>query len=186
METGLLEYTLGLATTRPGLYSITWPDWHEIPEDWTVTLYDRTDGRKISLRDQDAFLFRVDQSQVTTKSGGGLATLDVTPRFDVRVAEASHFEEAVVAPPQAFVLTQNFPNPFNPVTTFRYAIPQAGHVRLEVYDVLGRRVARVVNQEQAAGWHDVRWDAGRLPSGLYFYRIEVGAATGTRTMMLLQ
>jgi len=88
--------------------------------------------------------------------------------------------------PRAFALAQNHPNPFNPATTIEYALPEDARVRLEVYDVTGRRVARLLDERQAAGFKSLRWDAGDLPSGIYFYRIEAGDFRETRRMVLVK
>ncbi|MFN3561802.1 MAG: T9SS type A sorting domain-containing protein [Chloroherpetonaceae bacterium] len=87
-----------------------------------------------------------------------------------------------------FTLEQNYPNPFNPTTTIRYAIPTAGQVRLELFDVLGRKVATLVNQRQAAGTHTYTLNAARyaLASGTYFYRLQVGNQVETKKMMLVK
>lgn len=73
--------------------------------------------------------------------------------------------------PDVFRLMQNFPNPFNPTTTLRYGIPVASRVRIQIYNVLGQRVAELLNGEQAAGWYQVRWNAS-VSTGVYFYRID--------------
>ncbi|MDG5767304.1 zinc-dependent metalloprotease family protein [Balneolales bacterium ANBcel1] len=83
-------------------------------------------------------------------------------------------------------LHQNYPNPFNPATTIRYELPERGHVRLAVYDLLGRRVSTLVNERQDAGRHDVAFDASRLSSGVYLYRLESAGQTLTRHMMLVK
>ncbi len=88
--------------------------------------------------------------------------------------------------PSEYVLESNYPNPFNPTTLIRYALPQRAPVRLSVYDVQGRRVAVLVALEQPAGWHEVRFEAGALPSGVYFYRLEAGAFREVRQMLLLR
>lgn len=74
--------------------------------------------------------------------------------------------------PQVFVLEQNYPNPFNPSTTIRYAVPSDGRVTLEVFDVLGRRVALVVDRDQNAGFHEAAFENRILASGVYFYRVQ--------------
>jgi len=88
--------------------------------------------------------------------------------------------------PGSFRLLQNYPNPFNPATTIAYTLPENGHVRLSVFDVLGREVARLVDGARPAGNHQLSFDAGALPTGLYFYRINAGVFRQTRRMMLLK
>ena len=80
-------------------------------------------------------------------------------------------DPAVKGIPTAFTLHQNFPNPFNPVTSIRYAIPTPSEVRLEIYDILGRRVATLVHEMKEPGSYDVKWDASGVSSGIYFYRM---------------
>lgn len=71
-----------------------------------------------------------------------------------------------------FIVSQNKPNPFNPSTVIEYAVPEKSHVRLAVFDPLGREVARLVDGDVEAGWHSVPFNAAGLPSGVYFYRME--------------
>ena len=98
--------------------------------------------------------------------------------------------------PERFELEQNYPNPFNPTTGIRYSIPSPtgrdgqvtgnSNVRLVVYDLLGREVAVLVNGRMAAGTHEVRFDASRLASGVYFYRLTAGSYTATKSMIFLK
>ena len=83
-----------------------------------------------------------------------------------------------------FELFQNYPNPFNPSTTIRFSIPAATQVTLSVYDVLGRQVAMLVDENMSAGTHAVSFDAGVLSSGVYLYRIQTGSFTQTQKMLL--
>ena len=78
------------------------------------------------------------------------------------------------------------PNPFNPVTRIRYVLPHEDFVTLTIYDVAGRRVERLVAEVQPAGDRTVEWNASRHPSGIYFYRLEVGGFTETRKMILIK
>jgi hypothetical protein len=88
--------------------------------------------------------------------------------------------------PAQFHLHGNYPNPFNPSTRIAFALPVQEHVRLEVYDLLGRRVALLVDEVRAAGHHAVDFDASTLSSGLYLYRITAGDFIQTRKMMLMK
>ena len=91
-----------------------------------------------------------------------------------------------VAVPAAFAPEANSPNPFNPETTIQFALPEASHVRIEVFDLLGRGVVRLVDGEVKAGHHTVVFEAGRLASGLYIYRMVSGSFEQHRTMLLVK
>ncbi|NNE34577.1 MAG: T9SS type A sorting domain-containing protein, partial [Rhodothermales bacterium] len=88
--------------------------------------------------------------------------------------------------PASITLKKNFPNPFNPTTTFEYAITASQKVQLHVYDVIGRRVATLVNGVQPANTYRVNFDAADLASGTYFYRLETADKVITRSMVLLK
>lgn len=87
---------------------------------------------------------------------------------------------------ETFALEQNYPNPFNPQTTISYRLPKAARVSLKVYDLQGKLVANLVDAQQLAGSFKVQWDAGALPSGVYFYKIEAGEFSQTRRMLLIR
>ncbi len=98
--------------------------------------------------------------------------------------------------PSAFMLYQNYPNPFNPITKIKYAIPSSqsplqggtwgGLVKLKVYDILGRKVATLVNKQQQPGNYEVSFDASNLSSGIYFYTLKTGGFIKTKKMLLLK
>jgi serine protease AprX len=90
------------------------------------------------------------------------------------------------AVPESFVLSQNFPNPFNGRTTIRYALNRTAHVSLTVYDVLGRVAAVLVNDEKEPGVYTVPWDAPELSSGVYFYTIRTENVVDTKKMILVR
>jgi hypothetical protein len=94
--------------------------------------------------------------------------------------------------PSRYELQQNFPNPFNPTTTIRYSLPSPSRVKLTIYDMLGQRVAELVNTEQDAGFRSAVWNAS-VASGIYFYRIDATAIdeptkhfVDTKKMLLLR
>ena len=95
-------------------------------------------------------------------------------------------EETGLQLPEIYALAQNYPNPFNPSTTIHYQIPNAGHVMLKVYDMLGREVATLVNQEQEQGRYSAAFDASRLASGVYITRLTAGDYTKTLKMVLMK
>jgi len=88
--------------------------------------------------------------------------------------------------PSSFMLSQNFPNPFNPSTTIRYAVAHRSHVTLSVFNTLGQHIATLVNETQDAGYHDVHFDASGLASGVYFYRLSAGEIAQSRELLLLK
>jgi hypothetical protein len=83
-------------------------------------------------------------------------------------------------------LEQNYPNPFNPTTTIQFALPQGGMYKLKVYSVLGEEVAELINNELSAGIHKVSFDASRLSSGMYIYRLTGNNVTITKKMLLMK
>ena len=88
--------------------------------------------------------------------------------------------------PTEFALHNNYPNPFNPVTTLSYDLPMANNVRIVIYNLMGQEIRRWEFQAQTAGYHKVVWDASRVASGIYFYRIKAGDFIKTRKMLLLK
>ena len=88
--------------------------------------------------------------------------------------------------PRTFDLEQNYPNPFNPTTQINYAVPEQSDVQIEVYNVIGRRVATLVNREMAPGNYTVNFDASSLSSGMYFYRLKAGSTLLTKKMTLIK
>ncbi len=86
----------------------------------------------------------------------------------------------------AFRLDQNYPNPSNPSTEIRYLVPVRSFVTLSIYDVLGRTVATLVNEEKPAGEYTIRWNAEGMPSGVYFYRMQARAFTATKKLLIIR
>jgi len=88
--------------------------------------------------------------------------------------------------PKSFDLSQNYPNPFNPSTTIRYSLPQQTHVTLTVFNTLGQQVSTQVNENEDVGYHDVRFDASGLASGVYFYRLQAGSFVKTMKCVIVR
>jgi hypothetical protein len=86
----------------------------------------------------------------------------------------------------SFNLKQNYPNPFNPTTIISYSILTSGNVTLKIYDILGREMAELLNEYQSAGMHSVSFDASKLSSGVYFYRLKVNDFVMSKKMILLK
>jgi hypothetical protein len=94
--------------------------------------------------------------------------------------------ETITELPKQFALYQNFPNPFNPSTTINFIIPKSSFVNLKVYSMLGKEIARLVNEEKPAGTYEVDFNGSNLPSGVYFYRLQAGSFVEAKKMILLK
>jgi hypothetical protein len=88
--------------------------------------------------------------------------------------------------PNVYTLGQNYPNPFNPSTKINFGIPRSGLVTIKVYDLLGKEIATLINEEKQAGYYDIEFNASHLASGAYFYRIQSNDFVETRRMMLIK
>ncbi|MEJ2055262.1 MAG: T9SS type A sorting domain-containing protein, partial [Calditrichaceae bacterium] len=89
-----------------------------------------------------------------------------------------------------FQLLQNYPNPFNPSTSIQYSVGTINnkltHVELSIYNILGEKIVTLVSGNQPAGAYSVKWNAGKFPSGVYFYRLQAGDFVQTRRMLLIK
>jgi hypothetical protein len=140
--------------------------------------------------------FAPSKSGVTQDSIVFVSNASNAPRTSVYLEGAGASATAVEATasiPKAFELSQNYPNPFNPATNFEFRLPagQAGiancaSTTLKVFDVLGREVATLVDEIKQAGEYKVTWDAAKMASGIYFYRLQAGAFVETKKMMLIK
>lgn len=88
--------------------------------------------------------------------------------------------------PNSIKLEQNYPNPFNPVTSIKFDIPKTAYVTLVIYDLLGREVIRLIDQQMKPGSYKADWDASNLSSGVYFYKLVTGDFTATKKMALIK
>lgn len=165
----------------------------DLPDNWSFILTDRTTGDVINLREESYEFLNNDVVLAERKKEDILsqdlrvAANDVNARFIITVSNtqptSTEFEADI---PMELTLSQNYPNPFNPTTVLSFGLPQSEMVRLTIYDIMGRQVAVLVNGEMAAGNHQVTFDASRLASGMYVYRLQAGTKTMTRTMTLIK
>ncbi len=152
--------------------------------DWTTLGFVRGAGTTTQAQSY-SFLDRTASGQVQYR----LKQMDFDGRF-----EYSPIVEINAGLPKSFALEQNYPNPFNPTTVIAYQLPVASEVKLEVFDILGKKVATLVNGRQAAGAYSYTWNATTVASGVYFYRLQAGATNGasnatfveTKKMMLVK
>ncbi|MDK9699972.1 MAG: C25 family cysteine peptidase [bacterium] len=140
-------------------------------------------GVHLSSRSMPLGTYRV-AIRLTTNANLSTVTIPVT-----MVVVVNDVEEppAVVSLPREFKLEPNYPNPFNPVTSLSFALPERSAVRLTIYNALGQEVARLLdNQPMAAGNHMIRFDATKLSAGVYWYRLVAGNYSATRKMVFLK
>ena len=88
--------------------------------------------------------------------------------------------------PTKFELSQNYPNPFNSTTTIKFGLPSDTKVTQEVYNIVGQKVATLVNEQMTAGYHQVEFSASNLASGIYFFRIGAGNFVKTKKLILMK
>ncbi|HZW39866.1 MAG TPA: YCF48-related protein [Ignavibacteriaceae bacterium] len=110
-----------------------------------------------------------------------LSTVDVFNPSTI--SELSGKENSLIT---SFTLFQNYPNPFNPSTKIKYTVPKQGLVSIKVYDVLGKEVIQLVNEEKNVGEFEIEFDGSKLSSGIYFYRIQAGEYMNTKKMVLMK
>ncbi|MEX0609551.1 MAG: FG-GAP-like repeat-containing protein [Balneolaceae bacterium] len=112
---------------------------------------------------------------------------DSSPRFTLTItSKQAVTNEPFSELPEAVALQQNYPNPFNPSTVISYQLPVNSRVQLQVFDMLGRQVAELINGNVEAGFHQVTFDARNLASGMYIYRLQAGNAVFTKKLTLIK
>jgi len=179
-----------------GEFTLNWSPEH-LPESWNAELVDTETGEHFSLAEAGSYTFSLNRAKVKAEENRknlGVPASPITPvikskagpsRFVIRMKTATS-NEANPNLPTEVALQQNYPNPFNPATTINYQVPEQSRVRLEVFDMLGRKVATLLNERVEAGYHQVRFDARNLASGMYIYRLEAGDKTITKKLTLIK
>ncbi len=134
----------------------------------------------------------------TPLPSGGVATISVRMKDKIsstRVTgegfvnesdEQTLTTEDVRCVPAGYALDQNYPNPFNPFSTIAFRIPSRSFVSLTIHDMMGRDAATIVSEDLSAGNYRRQWNASVFPSGMYFYRLQAGAYTDTKRLILLK
>ncbi|MBP1655787.1 MAG: hypothetical protein H6Q31_388 [Bacteroidetes bacterium] len=158
-----------------------------------ATMHDTLGSEYLSTADSGLVLYlRFDQLESLGIGGEGRDVRDLSAarnhgamKGDARLV--SHVgESADLNPGNIYKLLHNYPNPFNPSTTIAYVLSRSSHVTLSVFDVLGREVAVLVNDEMDAGYHEATFDASHFSSGMYLYRLQSGDFVSTMKMLLVR
>lgn len=186
-----VTYPIYLHSSVSGEFELTW-DATLLPEGWELVVTEVATGLEIDVTTGSRHLFslaNVAKKVNDTLQPGALVQQDGTqPVFilNIRPQAITSLEDGADIP-RVVELSQNFPNPFNPTTTIRYGVPEQSMVRLEVFDILGRRVTVLVNNEmRQPGRYSASFDARNLASGVYMYRLIIGDQVMTKQMMLIK
>ncbi len=185
-----ITFPLTVQASRGGEFTIS-VDRLNLPEGVSVTITDRENGTRFELTSEASYTFTIGGGTAPKTSGGlttpgGILATAADDRFEITFSSNPVSVEPRADLPQVLALEQNYPNPFNPTTGIRFELPSSQFVNLAVYDLLGRRVAMLVNEDMSAGSHFVNFDASALSSGVYVYRLEAGGQVLTRKMTLLK
>jgi hypothetical protein len=174
-----------------GEYTMSWPTFTNVPGEWEIIFTDYETSTSLNMREVDSYTFEVvaqqkriaksvlSLPQVVTQSSAD------NNRFGITITPTLVSNETEDGP-LAFALDQNYPNPFNPSTSINYTMNEAGVVNISVYNLMGQKVATLVDETKSAGQHNVRWNAANVSSGMYYYRLEANGQAITRKMTLIK
>ena len=183
-EGAALELPLSIRATAPAdtppvTLTLDWTGLDELPHDMDLALIDSEARTEVNLREIGSYTFT---TGVSTVADGApppaplrINQGDSPVRFTLRMTPANTVANERGTEPFHLVLDAPYPNPFRDILTLGYAVPDAGTIRLAVYDVLGREVARLFDGAQVAGHHTAAFDARGLAGGLYLIRLEGGS-----------
>jgi hypothetical protein len=182
----------GGTTIAPNSYLIVWADEDLTQSGLHASFRLSASGENVILSyDNGIKIEEITFGAQTTDMGyaripnGAGAFVIQPPTFNLDNETALDVDDESVLPKE-FTLYQNYPNPFNPTTTISFQLPITSQVTLKIYDVLGNEVAILVNENKPAGSYEVMFDATRLSSGMYFYRIDIKNFSQVRKMILLK
>ena len=165
-------------------------EFENIPDGWTITLIDKKEGREVNIHHNPTYIFSHEAAKgeiAPNANFGGRAKVQSKAhlkksRFILRIEPGADANDI----PSEYKLEQNYPNPFNPTTKIQFNLPLQSEVNVTIYDILGREVTTLVNQELSAGTHTFTWDASRYSSGIYIYRLVTPNAVVSNKMTLIK
>jgi hypothetical protein len=163
------SWAMEVSSTVRDVIRLSFEGMENLPAGVSAVLIDQAVTSTVDLRQAASYAY------VNTSPGS-------SRRFSIAIGGAEYIQGALAregAIPDAYQLGQNFPNPFNPLTTIRYGLPVSSHVTLTVYNVVGQKVALLVDEDRPAGYHAVAFDGVHLASGVYLYRMSAEAVDGS-------
>tara|TARA_R110000868_G_scaffold306734_4_gene568151 strand:- start:12977 stop:15076 length:2100 start_codon:yes stop_codon:yes gene_type:complete len=188
-------YSLPIAFTSTigGEFTLRATDF-TISSDVEITFHDYQEG--VSLKLDESFSYTFDTPRLKAqnieplsiiKSGVFRAKATDGTRFAITITpNTNSVSNETDSKVTEFALDQNYPNPFNPSTTINYSVKNSGAVNISVYNLMGQKVAELVNETKSAGSYNVTWNASEVSSGMYYYRLEAGGQSLTRKMTLIK
>ncbi len=178
-----------------GGFMLNWKGFESIPGDWELTFHDYQTQTNVDMREDSLYQFdatapvaKVNVMSILTgplatplkaKSTGNRFAITVSPnKTSVGIESVEEI--------QSYSLAQNYPNPFNPSTTINYTMKNAGQATISIYNVMGQKVAELVNEVKSQGSYNVTWNASGTASGVYYYKLEAGGKSITQKMTLIK
>lgn len=172
--------------------TLTWDELSELPSDWSITLIDRKSDREIDMKRNNEYRFmgapaspssqEQEEGRLLKKQSDEINQ----PRFAVAVSPAGAKQEDSEDQPDGVKLNPNYPNPFSSSTTISYTTDRQAQVKVTVWNIVGQRVATLVDGSVEAGDHEELWNASDMPSGIYIAQLEVEGEVYIRKMTLIK
>ncbi|MEX2362169.1 MAG: lamin tail domain-containing protein [Balneolaceae bacterium] len=186
-----ISFPVTFSTSESGTFTFKVSDWQEVPKEWMIILEDVETGKKYDLRKDFTFNFTYNTKLVEKENESDFRQVnryESQDRFILNVypPQESGFIDEDSDLPKELELFQNFPNPFNPLTTISFFMPEPSEVTLSVFNIVGQPVSVIMKGSLSAGQHHFDWDATDHPSGMYIYQLETGRKVMTRKMTLVK
>ena len=176
-----------------GEFTFSWDGIEKLTNKMSLTLHDYETGTDIDMTEFDSYVFTAQANKVAKGNSVLLPVVAETEsnndenRFGITIApNTSVGIDDEITMVDEFTLDQNYPNPFNPTTNIKYSVGEAGPVNITVYNVMGQKVAEVLNTTKSAGSYQVSWNATGQASGIYYYRLTAPGVVLTRQMTLIK
>jgi hypothetical protein len=180
------NYDARLEANKIALNFSGWKEIHFNINESEFKVISKTQGEDFSILENEAMgiqiSFQTGKDFAAGKIETGIALIAERPNKELKQENADN--NLSNDPEESYFKTKNYPNPFNPTTTINYTLKTATHVKITVYDRLGREVVVLADESQSEGEYNIEFDGSNLPSGIYFYRIKSSESTEVRKMVL--
>lgn len=171
--------------------SLSWPKLLNIPDGWTITLLDNDTNKRVNLLEENFYDFTLNERAKAPPAMNSTSNFRLVQKSKAKTQNARFTIE--IDPgidgegiPKEVELRQNFPNPFTHTTTIQFGLPREQRAKIEVFDVLGRRVQTIADDRYEARYHQIEFDGRSLASGVYFYRLVSEEKTIVKKMTLIK